>query len=96
MHLLQLRCAGARIMERGDVVPAAVAVAARSGSLATEAVSGALGQQGPLRNHSAAPHTLQLCCQDAMALGPKPDSQPFSLRPTIRLINVLSAQVSWN
>ena len=56
-------------MERGDVVPAAVVAAARSGSLAAEVVSGALGQQGPLRNHSAAPHTLQLCCQDAMALG---------------------------
>ena len=96
VHLLQLRCAGARIMERGDVVPAAVVAAARSGSLAAEVVSGALGQQGPLRNHSAAPHTLQLCCQDAMALGPKPDLQPFSLRPTIHLINVLSAQVSWN
>lgn len=47
-------------MERGEVTPAAVVVAARSGSLAAEAVCGALGQQGPLRNPSVAPHTLQL------------------------------------
>lgn len=64
-------------MERGEVTPAAVVVAARSGSLAAEAVCGALGQQGPLRNPSVALHTLQLCCQGPMATEPKPDSQQF-------------------
>ena len=64
-------------MERGEVTPAVVVVAARSGSLAAEAVCGALGQQGPLRNPSVAPHTLQLCYQGPMATEPKPDSQQF-------------------
>lgn len=54
------------------------------------------GPAGSTQESKCGPSHSALRCQGPTATGSKPDSQQFSLQPTIRLINVLSAQVSWN